>query len=102
MLDSGVGDYVLVVVGVDEVGVVGEPADPEEGHDSHEHLDQLKREREGIAGTLRVREWELWRVSNHNNARAHSKIQMRDETREIYCWKLIKFISHHSLALWLL
>ena len=42
VLDEGLADDALVVVGVEEVGVVGEPAHAEDGHDDHEHLHDLK------------------------------------------------------------
>ena len=41
VLNEGHGDDLLVVVGVDEVDVVGQPADREDDHHHHEHLDNL-------------------------------------------------------------
>lgn len=38
MLDVGEGHDGGLVVGVDEVDVVGEPADPEDRDDDHKHL----------------------------------------------------------------
>ena len=41
MLDVGEGHDGRLVVGVDEVDVVGEPADPEHGDDHDKHLNDL-------------------------------------------------------------
>ena len=41
VLDVGEPHDLRVVVGVDEVDVVGEPADAEHGDDNHKHLDNL-------------------------------------------------------------
>ncbi len=42
VLDEGHGDHFFVVVGVDEVDVVGKPADGEDDDHHHEHFDHLK------------------------------------------------------------
>ena len=42
MLNGWLGDYVFVMVGVEEVSMVGEPAYPKDNHHSDEHLHQLK------------------------------------------------------------
>ena len=42
MLNERHGDDLLVVVGVDEVDVVGQPADGEDDDHHHEHLDDLQ------------------------------------------------------------
>ena len=43
VLDEGLSHDLLVVVRVDEVGVIGEPADGENNHDDDEHLHDLKK-----------------------------------------------------------
>ena len=42
VLNERHGDDLLVVVGVDEVDVVGQPADGEDDDHHHEHLDDLQ------------------------------------------------------------
>ena len=42
MLDPGLGHDLLVVVRVEEVDVVGQPADGEDDHDDDEHLHHLE------------------------------------------------------------
>jgi hypothetical protein len=44
VLDERHGDDLLVVIGVDEVDVVGEPADGEDDDNHHEHLDNLQHQ----------------------------------------------------------
>lgn len=52
MLDEWHGDDLLVVIGVDEVDVVGEPADGEDDDHHHEHLDNLQHQIKAITFLL--------------------------------------------------
>jgi hypothetical protein len=41
VLDEGHGDNLFVVIGVDEVDVVGKPANRKDDDHNHKHLDNL-------------------------------------------------------------